>query len=213
MRALAGKSAAALLPAGSGLLTALAASDGRALVWIDPKTPVDTLVTDVPQHHIGALFTTTDLADCLPQHLLGTIALVLLDQAPAHAVVRVADRELSVDLGSHFGLSLEGDREAEGRDEPCLLIAGPAQTVHTHRQLLQHARDFGRNAALTPVDRTCTIMPHIDIDLLVAGVAAPLLYGGQVFVLPAEDRTRIEALAPTRLVTSGDDLQTRLTPH
>lgn len=208
VRALSGKRGGALLPAGSRLLTALAASEGRALVWIDPAVSVDQLLSDIRLHEVGALFTTSEWADRLPPAFQATIALVLLNEAPAHALVRMGDREWSVDLGSHFGLSLEGDREAEGREEPCLLVAGQAHRVHTHRELLQRARDFGRNAALTPVDRTCTIMPHIDVDLLVAGVAAPLLYGGQVFVMPHEDRARIHDLASTRLVASGKESPT-----
>jgi hypothetical protein len=210
VRALAGKHGAALLPAGSGLLTALAASDGRALVWIDPGAPLDQLLSEIQQLDIGAVFTTAATADRLRAHASALTVVVSLDEAPAQAIVRLADRDIPIDLGSHFGLPLEGDREAEGRDEVCLRVAG---RVHTHRELLQQAREFGRSAALTPVDRTCTIMPQVDVDLLVAGVAAPLLYGGQVFVMPHEDSVRIRELAPTRLVASGDDLQTRLTPH
>ncbi|HEY0929346.1 MAG TPA: hypothetical protein VGE27_05460 [Gemmatimonas sp.] len=210
VRALSGKRAAAVLPGGSLLLTALAASDGRGLVWVDPATASDAMVTEMNRHDAGAVFTTFEIAERLMPLVSSARPLVLLDQAPAHATVHLPDRAIAVDLGSHFGLSLEGDREAEGRDEECLLHDGQ---VHTHRSLLHEARAFGRSAALTPVDRTCTIMPHANVDLLVAGVAAPLLFGGEVFVTPQEDVAHIREIAATRLVGSGHDLQVRLTPH
>ena len=209
VRALSGKRAAALLPGGSPLLTALAASDGRGLWWADPGTAADVLAEQLDRHGVGGVFTTADVVTTLAPIVRPGVALVQLDQAPAHATVLVDGRTLVVDLGSHFGLALEGDREAEGRDEECLLFG---ERTFTHRELLHEARSFGRSAALTPVDRTCTIMPTADVDLFIAGVAAPLLFGGEVFVTARQDPEQLRALALTRLVASGDDLQVRLTP-
>lgn len=197
VRALAGKRAAAVLPAAPAFLCALAASDGRGLCWCDPDMSPDELGACGARHGVGAVFTMQAFAAMCRQALGADVPLVLLDDAPAHAVVHAGDRQMVVDLGSHFGLPLEGQRDAEGRDEECLLIG---ERIVTHRDLLSDARAFGAAAGLTPVDRTMTVMPTADLDRFVAGVIAPLLYGGEVFVTRSEDRALIDQFAPTRLV-------------
>lgn len=197
VRALAGKRAAAVLPADPAFLCALAASDGRGLFWCDPHVSPDELGSRSAACDVGAVFTMETFTATCRLALGADIPLVLLDDAPAHAVVHAGDRRIVVDLGSHFGLPLEGQRDAEGRDEECLLIG---ERILTHRDLLRDARAFGATAGLTPVDRTMTVMPTADVDLFVAGVVAPLLYGGEVFVTPTEDRAPIDQFAPTRLV-------------
>ena len=61
----------------------------------------------------------------------------------AAAEVRVgAPSAARVDLGTHFGLAIEGATDVPGRDEECLLLDAPGDlplTALTHRVLLQRA--------------------------------------------------------------------------
>lgn len=218
VRALAGKRAVAVLPAGPAFLCALAASDGRGLSWSDPNLPSAELHRRTREHRVGAVFTTRAYVATCREAFGPELPLVLLDEAPKHARVQIprdagasgdspaadaAGREIVVDLGSHFGLSVEGQREAEGRDEECLLVGDRALS---HRELLAEVRAFGVAAGLTPVDRTLTIMPTVDLDVFVAGVATPLFFGGAVYVTDAVDQDMLDRIAPTRLV-SADNLR------
>jgi hypothetical protein len=88
-----------------------------------------------------------------------------------------------VDLGSHFGLSLEGERDAAGRDEECLLHWErdvSTLTGVTHATLLARARHAVRDRGLTPLHETRWTTATTHLDRLIADCLAPLLAGGAV---------------------------------
>src|SRR5512140_3475409 len=117
VRALSGRRSAILLPPSGAFLTALAASDGRAAVLLSTDISRDEAARQLDDAGVGAVFTTRALRDRLPADAR---VVVFLDEAPRRAVVVVGGAETDIDLGSHFGLSLEGE-EAEGRDEECVI--------------------------------------------------------------------------------------------
>ncbi|MFY7921830.1 MAG: hypothetical protein ACOVSI_05395 [Gemmatimonas sp.] len=208
VRALAGRRSGILLPNGPSWLLALAASDGRAAVVLDPAESDAHLAAQCHTLAVGAVFTTSDLAS----RLAGAVPLVLLDDAPAAARLVLADREQFIDLGNHYGLDLVGDTAAEGADEPCLRFAHH-ETAFTHRVLLAAARTAMATHAYTPVDRTLVMSPLATPSAVVYGVAAPLLAGGWLHlpehVTTASCRARIEGDDVTLLVGTApalDDL-------
>ena len=135
--ALGTRRAGLLLPPGAAMVAALAACDGRGAVWFDPAARMapegvkDALA--VPEHlDIAAIFTIAPLADWIP---VG-IPVVLLDEVPVRATVRTPDgRRRDVDLGSHFGLTVEGATDEPGRDEECLVLADGGTSL-THHEIL-----------------------------------------------------------------------------
>lgn len=179
VRALSGRRAAILVPPGPAVLVALAASDGRGALWLDAACDTPEIARQLQVANVGALFSLAALADRLPA---GT-PVVWLDDAPRAARVEVGDRPRTVDLGSHFGLALEGDREAAGRDEECLVHLAPGSTdlvPWTHRELLSRARQGIRDRQLTPVHETRWLAPSTGVDALLADCLTPLLIGGRV---------------------------------
>lgn len=179
VRALSGRRAAILVPPGPAVLVALAASDGRGALWLDAACDTPEIARQLQVANVGALFSLAALADRLPA---GT-PVVWLDDAPRAARVEVGDRPRTVDLGSHFGLALEGDREAAGRDEECLVHLAPGSTdlvPLTHRELLSRARQGIRDRQLTPVHETRWLAPSTGVDALLADCLTPLLIGGRV---------------------------------
>lgn len=179
VRALSGRRAAILVPPGPAVLVALAASDGRGALWLDAACDTPEIARQLQVANVGALFSLAALADRIPA---GT-PVVWLDDAPRAARVEVGDRPRTVDLGSHFGLALEGDREAAGRDEECLVHLAPGSTdlvPWTHRELLSRARQGLRDRQLTPVHETRWLAPSTGVDALLADCLTPLLIGGRV---------------------------------
>ncbi len=152
VRALAGRRSAILLADPARFLVALAASDGRGALVLDPRAPL------APQLHagnVGAVLTTRALSA-----QLGDIPItrVLLDDAPlaatvistvgaaqAAAATPAGSTSVRVDLGSHFGLALEALADEPGRPEECVLFADGS--VLTHRALLDGAPPPGRSSA------------------------------------------------------------------
>ena len=105
VRTLAGRRAAVLVPTSPQFLVALAASDGRGAVLINPLAAPAEVAAQLRDANVGAVFTVLALANRLPA---GTVH-VLLDDAPTTATVVAADgRTTLVDLGSHFGLLARG---------------------------------------------------------------------------------------------------------
>jgi acyl-CoA synthetase (AMP-forming)/AMP-acid ligase II len=100
VRALSGKRAAILLPTSPQYLTALAASEGRGAVLVNPLASAVELEYQCRDANVGAVFTTTSLAARAPAGM----PVVLLDDAPRAARVVTVDRTQDVDLGSHHGL-------------------------------------------------------------------------------------------------------------
>jgi acyl-CoA synthetase (AMP-forming)/AMP-acid ligase II len=103
-------------------------------------------------------------------------------------------------------------RQSQGSPHPPEEI--PALLLHTsgttgrpklvglsHNQLLASARQIGQALALTSQDRSLNIMPLFHIHGLMAGLLAPLLAGGSVFVCERFDAlsffTDLERAQPT----------------
>ena len=178
VRLLAGKRAAALLEQPHQWVVAFAASDGRALVGLDPALPGDTLASLCATHRVGAVFTTTGLASRLPAH----VPRVLLDEVPRAAQLHVEAQAVTLDLGSHFALELVGVQEGEesaGSTESCY-VEGATGMLRSHGDLLQQARAAGsthRSPQVAPVARGTAL--H-EPSVLVAALLAPLLAGATI---------------------------------
>ncbi|MDB4898923.1 MAG: hypothetical protein JWN53_731, partial [Gemmatimonadetes bacterium] len=97
VRALSGRRSAILLPTSPAFLVALAASDGRGAVLINPLAAPAEVAFQCLDADVGAVFTSSALADRLPD----TVVRVLLDDAPRAARVLAGGATSTVDLGSH----------------------------------------------------------------------------------------------------------------
>ena len=187
VRALAGRRAAILLPTSPQFLVALAAADGRGAVLVNPLAAPAEVAAQLQDAGVGAVLTVAALVDRLPP---GTVH-ALLDEAPAHATVVAADGTTGrVDLGSHFGLDLEGDETAEGRDEECAVVytsamAGrPLGAILTHRNLITNARQAVQAAQFRTEDRVLAVLPFSHLFGLTVSGIAPLLMGASVRTMP-----------------------------
>jgi acyl-CoA synthetase (AMP-forming)/AMP-acid ligase II len=181
VRALAGKRSAILLPGGPSFLVALAASDGRGALLLDPGASPAWIAWQLADADVGAVFTHEGLVPLLPA---GT-PVALLDHAPRAARVMAPGRTMDVDLGSHHGLSLEGDTATEGRDEPCAIWYAPSgrREVESHRALIAAGRAAVAELLLTPVDHVLSVLPVHEAAALSVGVTAPLMAGARVSIL------------------------------
>jgi acyl-CoA synthetase (AMP-forming)/AMP-acid ligase II len=185
VRILATTRSAILLPSGPAFLVALAGSDGRGALLLDPRDDAPSIARQLTDAQVGAVFTCEALRPLLPP---GT-PVVLLDQAPRVARVELPGRHMDVDLGSHHGLALEGDTATEGRDEECLITATPtaAGRVHTHRDLIAMGRATVTECLLTPVDHVWSLLPSFHPASIAVGLVAPLLAGARVTTRPATE--------------------------
>jgi long-chain acyl-CoA synthetase len=186
VRALAGKRAAILLPTSPQYLVALAAADGRGAVLVNPLAAPAEVAYQLADANVGAVLTIAALTKRLPS---GTVT-VLLDESPAVATVVAADGHASrVDLGSHFGLDVEGDAEASGRDEECAIVYTSAMAgralgaILTHRNLITNARQTVQAARFTPDDRVLAVLPFSHLFGLTTSGIAPLLAGARVLTM------------------------------
>ncbi|HEU4721406.1 MAG TPA: AMP-binding protein [Gemmatimonadaceae bacterium] len=182
VRALTGKRAAILLPTSPQFLTALAASEGRGAVLVNPLAAAAEIEYQCQDANVGAAFTIGALASRLPVGL----PVVLLDEAPRTARVVTADRTHDVDLGSHHGLSIEGERDARGRDEEAVVVytsamrGVPLGAVLTHANMLANARSTVEAAAQTADDDVLALLPFTHLFALTVACGAPLLAGSRV---------------------------------
>ena len=198
VRALAGRRAGILLPTSPGFLTALAASDGRGAVLIDPLAAPDDIAHQVRDAGIGAVFTSGALQGKLPAE----VPRVLLDESPSAAVLtNPGGDDQRIDLGSHFGLSLEGDPDAPGRDEECAIVytsptAGtPLRAILTHRSLMADARATVEAAAITAEEHVLAVLPYSQRFGLTTSLTAPLFAGARITTM-----ARFNAAAAVELV-------------
>src|SRR5690606_20369259 len=105
---------------------------------------------------------------------------------PRTARVVAGATEREVDLGSHFGIGLEGEQDVDGRDEEAVIVytsamAGvPLGAVLTHRNLLANARATVKAAALSRTDHVLALLPFSHLFGLVVTGIAPLLVGARV---------------------------------
>lgn len=183
VRALAGRRAAILLPSSPQFLIALAASDGRGAVLLNPLAAPAEIDHQLRDAQVGAVFTIRAMQGKLPVEM----PRVLLDDAPTSAIFTApSGDDQRVDLGAHFGLDVEGDSDAPGRDEECAIVytsamAGTALgAVLTHRNLLANARQTIEAAGNTADDHLLAVLPFSHLFGLTVSLLAPLLVGARI---------------------------------
>ena len=182
VRVLSGKRAAILLQTSPQYLTALAASEGRGAVLVNPLAAPAEIEFQCRDADVGAVFTAGPLAARVP----AGIPIVLLDDAPRAARVVTAERTHDVDLGSHHGLAIEGERDARGRDEEAVIVytsamrGVPLGAVLTHANLLANARSTVVAGAQTADDDVLALLPFAHLFGLTVTCGAPLLAGARV---------------------------------
>jgi long-chain acyl-CoA synthetase len=181
-RALYGKRAALLLPTGPQFLVGLAAGDGRGTVLLNPLGSPDELAFQLQDANVGAVFTIAALARKLPPSVLQ----VMLDDAPQHAALLRDGVVSAIDLGSHAGLELEGEAEADGLDDEAAVVytsameGRPLGAILTHRSLLANARATVQAAQLTSADHVLALLPYSHLFGMTVTLSAPLLAGARV---------------------------------
>lgn len=210
VRALTGRRAALLLPTGPAQLVALAASDGRAAIMIDPQLSSAALAQILSDANVGAVFTLRAFTTRIPSG----VTVVELDDAPRGATVIAPTRTHVVDLGSHHGLELTGARNAEGADEPWITAYDARHVEYqcTHRDVLQAARCISGHALYTPVDHIVILSPLRTLEVFVAFLVAPLFMGGRITVIEVTDAStpwpqHVPSIGATRLVASFATLE------
>ncbi|MFM8603204.1 MAG: hypothetical protein ACKOC2_03810 [Gemmatimonadota bacterium] len=167
VRMLAGRRSALLLPPGPAAVVALAASDGRGAVVLPLDRSPEELAAHCAASDAGAVFTLASHRDQVP----ASLGVVLLDAIPRTAMVRTPEgREQMVDLGSHVGLTVEGETDLPGRDEEALLLPSAPTIMLTHRALL----DLD--------DREMEIDPARGDAAIVTALLIPLLAGRTLHV-------------------------------
>lgn len=187
VRALAGRRAAILLPSSPQFLTALAASDGRGVVLVNPLAAPAEIDHQLADAQVGAVFTIAAMQGRLPSHM----PRVLLDEAPTSALfTSPGGDEQRIDLGTHFGLELEGDADAAGRDEECAIVytsamvGTPLGAVLTHRNLLANAMQTVEAAENTASDHLLAVLPFSHLFGLTVSLIAPLMAGARITTMP-----------------------------
>ncbi|MFI5256279.1 MAG: AMP-binding protein [Gemmatimonadales bacterium] len=198
VRALSGRRAAILLPSSPAFFTALAACEGRGAVLLNPLAAPPEIAYQCRDASVGAVFTNSALASRLPEGM----ATVLLEHAPRLARVIANGTARDVDLGSHHGLSLEGERDLPGRDEELAIVYTSAMrgvalgAVLTHANLLANARSTGEAVVNTAADWVLALLPLSHLFGLTVTAIAPLLAGGRVTTMDRFDAARaVELLA------------------
>ena len=182
VRALQGRRAAILLPTSHRMLTALAASEGRGAVLVNPLCSAIEIAAQVEDANVGAAFTISALAGRLPESLPH----VLLDDSPGAALYGAADAYTRIDLGTHLGMPLEGEIGVPGSPDEAAIVytsamAGrPLGAILTHRNLLGNAHATVEVAAIGAGERSLAILPFSHLFGLVVSGLAPLLAGGRV---------------------------------
>ncbi len=184
VRALGGRRSAILLSTSPAFITALAASEGRGAVLINPLASDHEIAFQCRDANVGAVFTTEAFAARLPD-----LPCVLLDDAPRTARVMTPGRTQEVDLGSHHGLSLEGERDVAGAPDEAVIVytsamrGTPLGAVLTHANLLANARSTAAAAHVTPYDRVLALLPYSHLFGFTVTGSAPLLVGAHVLTM------------------------------
>ena len=170
---------------------------------VNPLSSRPEIAYQIRDANVGAVFTTSELADRLPPG----IATVVLDDAPATARVLVDGATRTVDLGSHVGLTLEGEADAAPSSEEAVVVytsafAGlPLGAILTHANLLSNPR---ATIAAGEIDRTAhmlAVLPFAHLFGLVVSGAAPLLVGGRVTTVPRFNPARVLELVESDGIT------------
>lgn len=196
VRALSGRRVAILLPTSPAFLVALAASEGRGAVLVDPLAAPPEISFQCADANVGAIFTTSAFAARLP----AALPVVLLDDAPRTARVVIDRVTKVVDLGSHHGLTLEGEDDAAGSGEEAAIVytsamwGTPLGAVLTHANLLANARSTVDAMGNTADDHVLALLPFSHLfGLTVTGIA-PLLAGAHVTTMERYHPRRAAAL-------------------
>jgi long-chain acyl-CoA synthetase len=193
VRSLAGKRSAILLPTSPAFFIALAASEGRGAVLVNPLAAPREIAYQLGDADVGAVFTIAAFADRLPDGVVH----VLLDDAPRTAVVVAGGARRTIDLGSHFPLELEGDPDAPGDPGEAAIVYTSAMrgralgAILTHRGLLANARATIAAGAVEGSERVLAALPFSHLFGFVVTGVAPLLAGASVITLPRYHPMRV----------------------
>jgi long-chain acyl-CoA synthetase len=203
VRALHRRRAGILLPTSPAYFTALAASDGRGAVLINPLAAPPEIAYQIEDGNVGVVFTTSELAPKVPAR----IARVLLDDSPRSARTVVDGVSRDVDLGSHVGLTLEGDSDAPGSPDEAAVVYTSALSgvvlgaALRHENLLSNARATIDAAALAKDGHSLAVLPFAHVFGLVVSGAASLLAGGRVSTMGRFNPTRVIDQIETENIT------------
>ena len=149
---------------------------------INPLAAPAEIAFQCANANVGAIFTTSAFVARLPDGLPA----VLLDEAPRRARVVADGRTQELDLGSHHGLSLQGERDVPGRDEEAAIVytsamrGTPLGAVLTHGNLLANTRSTIEAFADTADAHVLALLPFAHLFGLIVTASAPLLVGGRV---------------------------------
>jgi hypothetical protein len=102
-RALYGKRSAILLPTGPLFLTAIAASDGRGALLLDPNAAAADIAAHIHDADVGAVFTMRALS----RKIQAGLPMILLDCARRSAAAHIRGATVTIDLDSHAGCCSE----------------------------------------------------------------------------------------------------------
>jgi len=193
VRALRGRRSAILLPTSPAFFTALAASDGRGALLINPLASRVEAAYQIADANVGAVFTTTELAARAPDQ----VPRVLLDDAPRSARVIIGGASRDIDLGSHLGLTLEGEIDAPPSGEEAAIVytsalaGAPLGAILTHANLLLNARATVQAARMDHDVRSLAVLPFAHLFGLVVSGVAPLLAGARVMTMARFNPARV----------------------
>lgn len=203
VRALDGRRAAILLPTSPQFLVALAASEGRGAVLVNPLASAPEIAHQLADADVGAVFTIGAFSTRLPE----SVTRVLLDDAPRSARVVAAGLSRDVDLGSHVGLVVEGRREAAASEEEAAVVytsamcGTPLGASLSHRNLISNARSTRDAAAIGPHDHVLALLPFSHLFGLTVTASAPLLAGARVTTMPRFNPVAAIETIQTRAIT------------
>lgn len=201
VRALSGRRAGILLPTSPQFIVALAASEGRGAVLINPLAAPFEIAHQLRDAGVGAVFTTAALASRLDP----SVPRVLLDDAPASARIVIGEVDREVDLGSHFGLDIEAEMDVAGSIEEAAVVytsamAGtPLGARLTHRNLLSNAYATIEAGQYVPDDHVLALLPFSHLFGLVVTGVAPLMAGARVTTM-----ARFNPVQAAELLVTGD---------
>jgi acyl-CoA synthetase (AMP-forming)/AMP-acid ligase II len=183
VRELAAGRGALLLENSPAYLVALAACEGHGAVLLDPHGTAEEIARALGEQHGRVVFTVRRFAGALSEG----VARVLLDDLPGHVVFVHGSQRRRVDVGSHFGLEIEGEEESVGSDEEAVVAretTGAPFRSYTHRELLEAARGMVSAAGIEEGNEVSAAVPFHEARGLAYGLLAPLLAGARVVTHP-----------------------------
>jgi acyl-CoA synthetase (AMP-forming)/AMP-acid ligase II len=183
VRVMAAGRGAVLLENSPAYLVALAACEGHGAVLLDPRGTAVEIARALDEMHARVVFTAERYAGSLDDG----VAKVLLDELPGHVVFVHGPQRRRVDVGSHFGLEIEGEEESGGSDEEAVVareIPGAPFRSYTHRELLEAARGMVSAAGMKEGNQVSAAVPFHEARGLAYGLLAPLLAGARVITRP-----------------------------